>query len=85
MTEEEWTEAPPIAPEKGYPAEWYWFWCTHDQRPSIMEVWAGRYLKRLEGLWLPTPVPKPKLKPGEKPKEKPVATHKAAIPVMPKG
>lgn len=78
----EWTRKQPIAPPNGTPSDWYWFWFDGEKQPTILEVWAGRFLDRLKGHWLLEPIAKPTYKPGEEPPTK-INYVKVAIPSTP--
>lgn len=72
----QWSKTPPVAPEKGFNSEFYWFYDSMDKTTTVVEVWPKRWLKHYHGYWWTTPISRPPEKPprearsnGERPED----------------
>jgi hypothetical protein len=60
-----WSKDPPIAPEKGFVSEYYWFYDSISRVMTAVEVWPKRWLKHYHGYWWITPIARPPEKPPQ--------------------
>jgi len=57
-----WSRNVPESPAKGFDSTWHWLWTDGEKQPIVMEIWAGRDVKRFKGFWWTIPLPKPESK-----------------------